>query len=441
VLLVVLLLAAGDYPAKVVVTALVLAGGAWSLGAVVVRERAIRPVQTIANMIAGLREGDFSIRGRGASARDDLGLAFLELNALGETLRQQRLGALEAHALLRRLMAEVDVAVVAFDEGARVRLANRYAERLLGLTQERLVGRTAAELALAPFLDGDAAGVRDAVFAGRTGRWGYRRGGYRQGGRPHVLLVLADLSEALRDEERQAWQRLIRVLGHEINNSLAPIKSVAQSLQTLVARGAVTGEGSADLAGGLALIGTRAEALARFLAAYAALARLPPPRRAPMEVAAWVRRTAGLETRLAVTVVPGPPATIEADADQLDQALINLVRNAADAVEQGAGSREQGAGSREQGSRRAPRSPLPAASITWSATADAVTVTLADNGPGLPETANLFVPFFTTKPGGTGIGLVLARQIVEAHGGTLTVRNRSDGPGTEALLTLPVGHS
>jgi signal transduction histidine kinase len=283
------------------------------------------------------------------------------------------------------------------------------------------------ELALGPFLEGDTAGVREAAFGGRAGRWGYRRGGFRQGGRPHTLLVLADLSAALRDEERQAWQRLIRVLGHEINNSLAPIKSVAQSLQALVARGAVAGEGSADVTDGLALIGARAEALARFLAGYATLARLPPPRPAPVDVATWVRRVAGLETRLAVAVVPGPEATIQADADQMEQALINVVRNAVDA----AGEREGGRAGEGDA----------AVSITWSVSAAAVTVIVTDSGPGLPETANLFVPFFTTKPGGTGIGLVLSRQILEAHGGTLTVRDRADGGGVEARLTLPTVRS
>ncbi len=404
----------GGYAPKVQWTVSLVVVLTWLGAAFAVRDRVIRPLQTIGNMIAGLREGDFSIRARGASPHDDLGLALLEVNTLGETLRQQRLGALEATALLRRVMAEIDVAVFAFDESGTVQLANPAGARLLGRPLEQLRGRSALELGLAPFLAGAATGVREAVFAGRAGRYGLRRGEFRQGGRPHRLLVLADLSRALRDEERQAWQRLIRVLGHEVNNSLAPIKSVAQSLRSRLPAGAPAED---DVARGLDLIAARAEALARLMGAYARLARLPTPRPAPLDVETWVRRVAGMETRLAVAVMAGPPAVIQADGDQLDQLLINLVSNAVDASREASGSSVE---------------------VAWSVEEDIVEVRVKDDGPGIAETANLFVPFFTTKPKGTGIGLALSRQIAESHGGTLTLVNRTDGPGCEAVLRLSV---
>ena len=364
-------------------------------------------------MIAGLREEDFSIRARGAAVDDDLGLAFLELNTLGETLRQQRLGAEEATALLARVMGEIEVAVFAFDEGERLRLANTAGARLLGQPIEQLAGRTAAELGLAEYLHGEPTGVLDTVFGGRAGRFGMRRSTFRQGGRPHTLLVMADLSRALRDEERQAWQRLIRVLGHEINNSLAPIKSVAQSLQTQL----TAGSSPEDLQGGLALIGGRAEALSRFMNAYARLARLPRPNLARLDVEAWVRRVADLETRIAVRVVCGPALEIRADGDQLDQVLINLLTNAADATLQ------TGRKSVEVG---------------WERSGAYLEVFVRDEGPGVPDTANLFVPFFTTKPNGSGIGLALSRQIAEAHGGAVSLYNRPGSTGCEAKLRLPL---
>jgi len=387
--------------------------GAWLLGASLLRERAIRAVQTVANVLGALREGDYSVRARGASAGDDLGLAFLELNALADLLRRQRLGAMEATALLERVMSEVDVAVFALDAAGALRLVNRAGARLLGRREEQALARAASELGLAPLLEGPAAEVREAAFRGRTGRYAVRRSVFRLEGSPHTLLVLTDLSRALREEERLAWQRLLRVLGHEINNSLAPIRSVAQSLRTRMRPPAA----SPEVVEGLDLIGARAEALSRFMAAYARLARLPAPRPARMEVGSWVMRCAALERRVSVRVSAGPPACLAADADQLDQALINLITNAADAVCEGGGG---------------------AVDVGWEAGPDAVDVWVRDEGPGLPPSANVFVPFFTTKPGGSGIGLVLARQIAEAHEGALTLENRGDRPGAVARLRLPL---
>ena len=295
------------------------------------RERVVRPLQTLSNMLAALREGDYSIRARGADRDDALGLAFLESNLLGETLRTQRLGAMEATALLRTVMAEIDVAVFAFDDDDRVRLVNRAGERLLGQPAERLLGRTADQVGLAESLQGPSPRTMDVTFAGGAGRWEVRRGPFRQDGRPHTLLVLADVSKTLREEELQAWQRLVRVLSHEINNSLAPIKSITGSLTTLLEREPRPSDADDDLRRGLTVIGGRSEALVRFMSAYARLARLPAPNRVPLDVGTWVRRVAALETRMPVRVEAGPITVVRADGDQLDQLLINLVRNAVDA--------------------------------------------------------------------------------------------------------------
>jgi signal transduction histidine kinase len=254
-------------------------------------------------------------------------------------------------------------------------------------------------------------------FPGGTGRWGVRRSTFRQAGRPHQLLVLTDLSRALREEERQAWQRLLRVLGHELNNSLAPIRSLATTVAGLLKREPKPADWQEDVDRGLDIIATRAEALSRFMEAYTRVAKLPPPRIKPVDIGKWVDRVVGLETRLKIAIAPGPPGLIPADGDQLDQLLINLVRNAVDAV------RESGGGVR----------------AGWSKTKRHLEVWVEDEGPGLSNTANLFVPFFTTKPKGNGIGLVLCRQIAEAHSGSISLENRSDHRGCVARVRLPLG--
>jgi nitrogen fixation/metabolism regulation signal transduction histidine kinase len=316
-------------------------------------------------------------------------------------------------------MAEIDVAVFTFDEEQELTFVNRAGAQLLNQPAERLLGRRAHEIGLADTLSGEAPRVINTAFPGGVGRWEIRRSRFRQGGRPHELLVLSDLSRPLREEERQAWQRLIRVIGHEMNNSLAPIKSIAGSLSTIVQREPPPHDWRDDVQRGLAVIASRSDSLSRFMSAYARLAKLPPPKLEPLDVSALVDRVATLEKAHHIDVGPGPRITIQGDADQLEQLLINLVRNAVDAAA------DTGGGVRV-GWQRASASGGPAVEL-W----------VEDDGPGLSNTSNLFVPFFTTKPGGSGIGLVLSRQIAEAHGGTLTLENRSGAHGCRATLRLP----
>ncbi len=382
------------------------------------RQRVVRPLQTLSNILAAIREGDYSIRGRRASTGDALGEVMLEVNDLGQTLREQRLGALEATALLRTVMSEIDVAVFAFDGQEHLRLVNRAGEKLLAQPATRLLGRTSTELGLAACFErtDSEPQTMQMVFPGGFGRWDVHRSTFREGGAQHQLLVLTDLSQALREEERSAWQRLLRVLGHELNNSLAPIKSVAGSLADLLSRQPRPADWDEDMQRGLEVISSRADSLARFVESYSKLARLPQPRFEPLDIGALVRRVVSLETRLPVTVFPGPDLMVKGDDVQLEQLLINLIRNAVDASMETKGS----------------------VGVGWAQSNGNVEVWISDEGPGLANTANLFVPFFTTKASGSGIGLVLSRQIAEAHGGTLTLENRRDARGCEALLRLPL---
>jgi nitrogen fixation/metabolism regulation signal transduction histidine kinase len=416
------LLWSGDYTPKVFWTLLTLIVCFWLGFSFAVRGRVVRPLQTVSNLLAALREGDYSFRARGGRGDDALSEVIREINALGETMREHRVGALEATALLRTVMSEIDVAVFAFDPGGRLRLLNRAGERLLARGAERALGRTSEELGLEDCLrvsDDESSHTLAKSFpgdGGRLRRWGVRRSSFRERGVAHQLLVVADLSRPLREEELKAWQRIVRVLGHELNNSLAPIKSIAGSLASLLAREQLPPDWREDARSGLDVVSARAESLSRFTESYARLARLPPPRLAPVEVGRLVRRVAGLETRLQVEVVSGAAQTVSADADQLEQLLINLVHNAADASLVTGG----------------------AVRVGWrGGTNGHVEIWVEDEGLGLASTANLFVPFFTTKPGGSGIGLVLSRQIAEAHGGTLTLENRRGARGCEARLRLP----
>jgi two-component system, NtrC family, nitrogen regulation sensor histidine kinase NtrY len=410
----------GDYTPKVQWTLTVLIV-AFCLGfAFALRERVILPLQTLSNLLAALGEGDFSIRARGARGGDPLGEVMIEVNTLVETLRHQRLDALEATTLLRKVMAEIEVAVFTFDADQELTFVNRAGARLLAQPAERMLGRRAEELGLEDCLEGEAPRVINTAFPGGVGRWEIRRSSFRQGGLPHELLVLSDLSQPLREEERQAFQRLIRVIGHEMNNSLAPIKSIAGSLSTLVEREPPPSDWREDVQRGLGVIASRSESLSRFMNAYARLAKLPPPKLAPLDIASVVDRVVTLEKGHNIQIAGGPKLTIQGDNDQLEQLLINLLRNAVDAV------RETG-GAVRVGWQRVQASSPPNMEL-W----------VEDEGPGLSNTGNLFVPFFTTKPGGSGIGLVLCRQIAEAHGGSLMLENREDRAGCRASLRLPL---
>ncbi|MEY2542312.1 MAG: two-component system, NtrC family, nitrogen regulation sensor histidine kinase NtrY [Verrucomicrobiota bacterium] len=405
----------GDYTAKVQWTLTLLIAGCAAGFVSSVREHVVRPLQTMTNLLAALREGDYSIRARGARENDALGEALLEINSLGETLRVQRLGAFEATALLRTIMAEIDVAVFTFDPERRLRLVNRAGENLLGQPIDKLLGRRASDLGLAACFESDEDAPLNLSFPGGSGRWGVRRSTFRERGLPHELLVLTDLSRTLREEERIAWQRLVRVLGHEMNNSLAPIKSIAGSLESLLRRQPPPSDWQDDARSGLKSIATRADSLSRFMQAYARLAKLPPPQKEELNLGELIRRVASLETRMTIEVRPGRELSILADGAQIEQLLINILHNAVDASLDTRGG----------------------VVVGWREEGDCVEVFAQDEGPGIMNPTNLFVPFFTTKPTGSGIGLALSRQIAEAHGGSLTLANRKGKSGAEALLRLP----
>lgn len=401
-------------------TVTLLLGLAWLIGASVLQTQVIRPLQTLSNMVASIREEDFSFRVRGASREDSLADLIHELNSLADRMQQQKTSALEATALLKKVLMEIDVAVFTFDQQQQLRIVNRAGEQLMGRIAPRMLGLTSEEMGLASFLRTPSPQIVEMTFPGKHGRWAVSHTAFRENGVPHELLIISDMSRALRAEERQAWQRLIRVLGHELNNSLAPIKSIAGTLTSLTGRAGLPPEMGQDVQKGLQVIENRVESLGRFMQAYTQLARMPAPTKTKVDVEVLVRRAALLETRLPVAVLNGPKTEIEADPDQLEQLLINLIRNAVDATLDL---------SRDHPGKVA---------VGWRLGAYTLEIFIQDEGPGLLNSDNLFVPFFTTKHGGSGIGLILSRQIAEAHGGTLQLANRKDHTGAEAVLALPL---
>ncbi len=375
----------------------------------------IRPLQTLSNVVSAMREGDYSFRARGAGMQDALGELAAEINALADLLQKQRVRSLEATALLARILEVMHAPLFAFDRDGVLQLVNDAGVRLLGLPHARCFGRTARELGLGNLLDAPDQSIHS--FGSQPTRWLLRKAAFRQEGVPHTLLLLADVSRSLQEEEQAAWKRLIRVLGHELSNSLAPIKSIAGSLLARVDQ--MQGDESTlrDFRRGLGVVGGRADALHRFVQSYRLLAQLPPPQMKSVEVVPLLERLALLEQRVPVQLDPGPAATLHADPDQLEQMFINLLANAVDA------SLANGAQS---------------VRIGWRLDEAGIAVTIEDRGLGIANTENLFVPFYTTKPAGSGVGLALAQQIARAHGGEIRLVNREDGEGARATVRLPV---
>jgi nitrogen fixation/metabolism regulation signal transduction histidine kinase len=411
-------LIAGEYTLKVYLTVFILLGAGWLFFSIRLQMLIIHPMQTASNMLSALREGDFSLHASYTSDIDPLGQLMLEINLLTEVLAEHRMDAMESHALMDKVIEEIDAAVMTFDPDRRLTLANPPACKVLGIKRENIRNYYAAELNLDNALDSKANTTIRHPNPDRPGRFTVRRGSYRVGGLPHELLILIDLSRNLREEELMAWKGLIRVLGHELNNSMAPIRSLAESLQKIARLPEPQEEDREDLTDGLETIRQRADGLSRFVHDYARLAKLPPPKLKVFPLQPMVRRIASLYEQPTVEIDHRcQELDITADPDQLEQALLNLVKNAVESAQQNSGS----------------------VKVCWKEAEGSLVMHIEDTGPGIANMDNLFIPFFSTKKGGSGIGLTLSRQIIEGHNGSLDLTNREDTTGCRATIFLPQG--
>jgi nitrogen fixation/metabolism regulation signal transduction histidine kinase len=378
-----------------------------------------RWTRTLANLVEALREGDYSVRAWAPRQGEDYAALVAGFNRLAVHLQDERRGLHETLQLLSKTLATLDGAVFAFEVDGRLRMVNPAGERLLGRPATELVGQGAAQLGLEALFARPSGSIHAQAFTGQAGRWQINHAQLRSRSQAGRLLVIQPMERALRDEEAQAFRRLLRVLSHEINNSLAPIASMADTLQRLMPdeNAVLDQERRADLLHGLGVIEQRSGALRRFLGGYAQLARLPLPQRTGFALGPLCERVRRLLDDPRVQLEGEREMQLYADPDQLEQVLINLVRNALEAD-----------------------SALGPVLVRWRSEMDgSFRISVLDCGPGLPASDNLFVPFFSTKPHGSGIGLVLSRQIMEAQGGTLVLQARTDSTGSVAVVTFPAG--
>lgn len=371
-----------------------------------------RPLLTLSNLLLSMQEGDYGLRAR--QYHGLIGDVLSQTNDLAEILKALRIGEREAHLLLSKMIAAIDLAVLIFDQRQRLTLANPQAEKLMLSTESELQGSTASHLDLTRLMNQEDS-VIEHQFPGGVGRWRVRHFVFFQDSQEHELLAISDVSQLLVEEERSNWQKLLRVLGHELNNSLVPIKNMSQTLESVLAK-PQSEDRDEDLENGLRLIGKRADALHRFIQGYARLTKLPPPRIAKVNLTELVSRASQLENMSRVEIEQGPDLTILADGDQIDQVILNLLNNALDATAENGGE----------------------VLVNWRATGNFAELRIEDRGIGLSNQDNLFVPFFTTKENGSGIGLVLCKQIVESHSGQLTLNQTEDHEGAIAVVLLPL---
>lgn len=411
-----LLLAGVDAPDGVWI-ALSALSAVWAFAvATAARNGVLHHVRTLTNLIEATQAQDYGTMASRAREPGELGELYGQINAFATRLKEDRQSEQELLGVLEKVVSQISVAIIVCDSRDRVRLVNLRACTLLGADAEALVGVEFAGTALAELPLSPEPQLLTHRFPGGEGRWQVVQQQYRHQGRPSRIVFITDLKQVLSEEEISAWQRLIRVISHEVNNSLTPIMSLCQTLTAILER-PDSAEYAGDVRDSLGVISERAKGLKEFITAYARIARLPEPQKILFPAERLVERVKGMFERGALEIVgTTPDIELFGDPVHLEQALINLIRNALEATGTGG----------------------PPVRLHCRVRGEACEFEIVDSGAGISNPGNLFVPFYTTKPEGAGIGLVLCRQIAARHFGEVTLENRSDAHGAVARLVLPL---
>ncbi len=374
--------------------------------------------RSLSNLLDAMIKGDYSLRARPVEGHGALNNLLGSINGLAQRLSQQRSESVESQRLAHTVIKHIDVAIVALSEKNEISFLNPAAKNLFQLEHTGSHDTLLSQLAFVQSFTSGRNQVVELSLGNQQGRFNVHVEEFRESGLQHKLLFITDVRTLLRSEERKAWQSLVRVISHEINNSLSPIASISQTLSRFVSRRDKEDEHNQDIIEGLGIIADRASGLGQFVNSYKQLAKLPEPSREKVLVNSLLERVARLFEDQTIQLEASDDIHLSIDPVQFEQVLINLIKNAIESM--------------------AHSNPSGVITISQHCTESAYTMNLCDQGAGISNTDNLFVPFYSTKKKGSGIGLVLCRQIIEAHNGHLRVYNNPDAEGCCAQIEMPI---
>lgn len=380
--------------------------------------------RSMQNVLEAVKEGDYSLRIATSNRDGALREVVATVNGLVAALQAEKQRTEEHQLLLNKVTEQIDVAILAWDTCGQISFMNPSARQLLNFHLQNPAAE--APLKLPPVIQEienlplKKAQVLELELGESGGRYRLYKDQYFIGGDSLALLFITNIDTLLKKEEKRAWQNLIRVISHEINNSLAPIASMSESLRKQVRNREQDAQLAQELDEGLGIVQGRSEALSEFLARYREIVGLREPAYGVVALPGCVEGLARLFPQ-ATIVLKGEALQFTADVAQFQQLMINLVKNAVEAQE----------------------SSEPSGQITmsWQQEGRFACISVADEGQGVQNPENLFVPLYSTKKQGQGIGLVLCKEIVEAHGGSISLANRRDRQGCVVLVKLPLAPS